>query len=376
MTGGTYGVAAIAGPPLGGVFTDKLSWRWCFWINLPIGALTFLVIVFLFKSPPRSGFDGSRSWLAKVMRFDPVGTLMFMPAIICVLLALQWGGTTHAWNSGIVVALLVVGGVLVIAFGIVQWLMHDDATIPLRIIKKRTIWACAAYQFALGAAFFVFIYFLPIWFQGVQGASAIQSGVRTLPMLVGNIVATAVSGVLVTIIGYYAPFMILGTILASVGAGLLLLFTPNVTAASWIGYQAIVGLGIGFGWQQPFVAVQTVLDIKDVPIATATLSFAQTLGGTLFVSVAQTAFSTKLTQELVSQVPQLDPASILHEGGAAELDKLVPEQYLPDVVLSYNNSLLSAFFVATIMAIMSLVGCTFVEWNSVKGKKADAVPAA
>ena len=138
----------------------------------------------------------------------------------------------------------------------------------------------------------------------------------------------------------------------------------------------MVGLGIGLGWQQPLATVQTALGLEDVPIATAILFCAQTLGGALFVSVAQTAFSTKLSEELASRVPHLDFSPILHEGGAAGLDKFVPAEYLSDVELSYNNSLPSAFFVATIMAIASLLGCSFVEWNSVKGKRVDVSAAA
>ena len=257
-----------------------------------------------------------------------------------------------------------------------QWRIGEDATVPLRIIRKRTIWSCAAYQFALGAFFLIFIYCVPIWFQAVQGASATDSGVQFLPMLVGNVIATALSGVPVTIVAQYAPFMITGTVITSVGAGLLTLLTTHVSVAAWIGFQALVGLGIGLGWQQPLVAVQTVLNLEDVPIATAILSFAQTLGGALFVSVAQTAFSTKLSEELASRVPHLDLSPISHDGGVAGLDKFVSAEYLSNVELSYSNSLLSAFFVATIMAIASLLGCSFVEWNSVKGKRADVSAAA
>lgn len=373
MTGGTYGVAAIAGPPLGGVFTDRLSWRWCFWVNLPIGAVTFLAVGLFFKSPKRPA-AGSQSLLGRVMRFDPLGTVLFMPAIVCILLALQWGGTAYAWRSGNIIALFCVSGLLLVAFGIVQWRMRDHATLPLRIIQKRTVWSCAIYHFTLGSGFFIYIYFVPLWFQAVQGVSAIESGMRTLPMLVGNIVATTVAGVLVAIIGHYAPFMIAGTVLASVGSGLLTLFTPDTTMAKWIGYQALVGLGIGFGWQQPLVAVQTVLDLADVPIATAMLSFAQTLGGSLFVSVAQTAFSNKLAQELAGRAPDLDVSAIL-DGGAADLAKLVPGRYLPDVIDSYNNGLVSTFTVGTAMVALSTLGCAFVQWNSVKGKKTDVAVA-
>lgn len=375
MTGGTYGIAAIAGPPLGGAFTDRLSWRWCFWINLPIGAVTFFAVAFLFKSPKRQGFGNCPSLLAKVMRFDPLGTVIFMPAIICILLALQWGGTTYAWRSGTIIALFIVSGVLLIAFAVLQYRLQDDATLPPRIVQKRMIWSCALYQFTIGAAFFVLIYFVPIWFQAVKGVNAVESGIRTLPMLVGNIVATTIAGILVTVVGHYTPFMIIGTILTSVGAGVLTLLTTTTTPAEWIGYQALVGLGIGFGWQQAIVAVQTVLDLNDVPIATAILSFSQTLGGSVFTSAAKTVFTNKLAQELANRVPDLDPSIVL-DGGVADLAGFVPKQYLSEVIQLYNDGLVNSFVVAAAMAPLSVFGCAFVEWHSVKGKKIDAAVTA
>ncbi|KAE8147316.1 putative efflux pump antibiotic resistance protein [Aspergillus avenaceus] len=362
MTGGTYGIAAIAGPPLGGVFTDKLSWRWCFYINLPIGAVTFIRPV-------------AETFIGRLKRFDPLGTIVFMPAVICILLALQWGGTAYAWQSGNIIALFVVFTMLLLACVIIQWRAQENATVPPRIIKNRMVWSCAIYQLTLGAGFFIFVYYVPMWFQAVQGVSAIESGKRNLPMLVGNIIATTISGIAVTAIGQFAPFMILGTILTPVGGGLLTLFNPATTTAEWIGYQALVGIGIGLGWQQPIIAIQAAVSIEDVPTATAILSFAQTLGGSLFISVAQTAFTNKLTNVLATTVPDLDPSVVL-DGGAANLAGHVPEKYLPAVLLGYNVGLRHAYIVGTAMAALSLFGSACVEWKSFKGKKIETGIAA
>ncbi|GAB1192992.1 hypothetical protein APSETT444_002194 [Aspergillus pseudonomiae] len=378
MTGGTYGIAAIAGPPLGGVFTDKLSkpltssksWRWCFYINLPIGAVTFFAVALIFRPTNLPKTGDAQTGLDLVMRFDPLGTCLFMPAVICVLLAIQWGSTTYDWNNGRIIALFVVFGVLLLAFLFIQWRAQDNATVPPRIIQKRTVWSCAIYQFTLGAGFFVFVYYVPIWFQAVQGISAIESGKRALPMLVGNIVGTTASGVVVAAIGQFAPFMILGTILTSVGGGLLTLFNPTTTTAQWIGYQVLVGVGIGVGWQQPIVAVQTVVSMEDLPTATAILSFAQKIGGSLFVSVAQTAFTNKLVRELAATVPELDSSAVLQDG-ASDLARHIPKQYLSAVVKAYSTGLTNAFLVGTVLVVLSVVGSAFVEWKSTKGQKVE-----
>jgi hypothetical protein len=136
----------------------------------------------------------------------------------------------------------------------------------------------------------------------------------------------------------------------------------------WIGYQAITGIGIGFGMQQPLIAVQTVLDISQVPIGTSVIIFVQTLGGALFVSVGQNVFSNKLVQGLAEFVPTLDPSIVLTTG-ATSIQQTIAKQYLPGVTLAYNNALTQAFLVACIMSALTLIGSATIEWKSVKGKK-------
>lgn len=183
-----------------------------------------------------------------------------------------------------------------------------------------------------------------------------------------------VSGFLVSAIGYYTPFMLISSVIMTIGAGLLSTLKVDSGHPAWIGYQALTGIGIGVGLQQAMIVVQTAVQDTDVPSATAIVMFTQSLGGALFVSVGQNVFQNQLFKNLAIEAPSVNAAQVAGTG-ATMLRHVVSEDVLPAVLVAYSNAITESFYVAVAMAAISIIGVLPVQWLSVKGKKIEALPA-
>jgi EmrB/QacA subfamily drug resistance transporter len=369
LFGAVFGVASAVGPLLGGAFTDGPGWRWCFYINLPCGAVVFMLLVVFLHIPPGMLERESTTWKEKAARLDLVGILFLLPCIVCFLLVLQWGGVTYQWPNARIVVLLVLAGVLLVAFVIVQKWKGDNATVPGRIFFNRSILAGTWFSFCSGAAMQTMFYFLPIWFQAIKHASAVKSGIMNLPCILGLVIMGIISGILTKRLGYYAPWMLLSSILTPIGAGLISTFTPYTGHSAWIGYQALFGIGIGLGMMQPSVAAQTVLPRKDVSMGAALTQLSQLLGGAVFISVGNNIFDTRLTHNLAT-IPGIDIGSIAATG-ATDLRSMVPSSLLPQVLVAYNDALRTTFYLVTALTSATIVGSLAMEWKSIKKEQQD-----
>jgi hypothetical protein len=381
-----YGIASVIAPLLGGVFTTKLTWRLCFYINLPIGGSTLLSIALFFHPPPNALMLAS-TWQEKFSQMDLLGVAILIPGIICFLLALQWAGSVYKWSSSPIIALLVISALAAVVFISIQIWKKDNATVPPRIIKQRSVACSACYVFHAGGALNVFQYYvstphyistrhyaklnkspntqLPIWFQAIQGVSAFDSGIRILPTTLGTVLFSLIAGIGVSKTGYYTPFMILGASLSIVGACLIATWQVASPPAQWIGYQILFSAGAGLGIQQAHTAAQTVLAATDVPTGAVIVIFAQILGGTVWLSIAQNVLTGQLLRGVVDAVPGLNPEIVLKTGATALRD-VVAVQFLDRVLEVYNFALTRTFYCGVGLAAVALVAASGMEWRSIK----------
>ncbi|KAI0444741.1 putative MFS aflatoxin efflux pump [Xylaria telfairii] len=366
LFGATSGVSSILGPLVGGAFTSNVTWRWCFYINLPFGGVALLSIATLLKIPKPNTTLG---WKSKLSQLDAWGTIFLIPGVVSFLLALQWGGTVYAWNSGRIIALLTLGSVLLILFIVIQILMPTTATVAPRIFKQRSIYSGFLAIFLIGAQFNVFLYFLPIWFQVIKGDSAVASGIHLLAFPLATIIATLIMGGAATKLGYYTPFLLFSAVLLAIGAGLLTTLQVDTDTAKWIGYQVLYGFGLGMGIQVPNIAAQTVLPPNDVATGVALMLFGLQLGGAIFISVGQSVFTNELASHL-STLPGFDK-SMIQNNGATVISSSIPVELRQRVLGAYNEALRGGFRVGLIIASLTIIGAVGMEWRSVKSEKSD-----
>jgi MFS family permease len=258
---------------------------------------------------------------------------------------------------------------MIILFSISQIKLGDRATLPPGILKRRSVLAATTFALFFGGAFFVLVYYVPIFFQSVKGSSAMKSGIQLLPLMLATVVSSVLVGAFVTIAGYYTPFLIGSTAIAAIGTGLITLYSIDISTGKWIGYQILVGAGVGAGFQIPMTAVQTVLPAEDIPVGTAAVMFFQTLGGALFIAVGQSVFQNGLIDGIREYAPSVDPRAIVGAGATEMrhvLAELGQEDQLGAITEAYMKGLRDAYRVSLALALVSFVASCFLEWKSVK----------
>ncbi|PKV85528.1 MFS transporter [Streptomyces sp. TLI_146] len=359
LFGAVFGATSVLGPLLGGLFTEHLSWRWVFYINLPIGVVALLVIAAVLHIP----VHGTRHTI------DYLGTFLIASVATCLVLVASLGGTTWAWGSAQIVGLAVLGAVLLGAFVAVER-KAAEPVLPLKLFRIRTFSLVAVISFVIGFAMFGAMTYLPTFLQVVQGVTPTMSGVHMLPMVLGLLITSTASGQIVSRTGRWKVFPIAGT--AVVTVGLLLLHELSETSSTWemSVYFFVFGAGLGLVMQVLVLVVQNAVGYADLGVATSGATFFRSIGASFGVAIFGTIFTNRLNGKLADALAGRElPAGTGPSQLAADPRTIaeLPPTLRPSVLHAYSQSITDVFLYAVPVTLLAFVIAWFLREDKLRG---------
>jgi EmrB/QacA subfamily drug resistance transporter len=354
--GAAFGVTSLAGPLIGGLFTQHLSWRWVFYVNLPIGIVALFVIAAVLHLPRHRTEHA----------IDYGGALLLALAVTGIVLLTTWGGSTYAWGSKPII-MLGLASLLLLALFMVVESRAAEPVVPLALFRSRTFTMASAVGFVIGCVMFGVLVFMPLYLQVVRGASPTSSGLQLFPTVGGMLITFITAGRLVSRTGRYKVFPIVGTAVLTVGLVLLAQLSPSTPLIMVWGAMFVTGLGIGLVMQIIVVAVQNAVPHRQLGVATSTSTFLRSIGGSFGVALFGAIFESRLLAELSRHLPTNVPRSVLHtiKGGSissnpAQIASLPPAVHHVYVV-GFSHALETVFLVAVPLGLIAFVLTWFIR---------------
>ena len=344
LFGAVFGVTSVGGPLLGGFIVDNLSWRWIFYINLPIGAAALLVITLALPAVSEQRHH----------TIDYLGTALLAAAATSLVLLTTLGGNVYPWASAPTYMLAIAGVICIIGFVLVEQ-RAAEPVMPLELFRNRVFSFASAIGFAVGFALFGATTFLPLFMQVVNGASPTASGLRLLPMVVGILLTSTLSGQLISRLGRYKIFPIAGTALMTVGLFLLSRMNEQTSVLVQSLSMLVLGLGLGLVFQVLVIVVQNAVEYRNLGAATSDATFFRSIGGSFGTAVFGAIFSNQLASHLSALASRLPPGVKLSAAESVAALRLLPPAVQAEVIHAYALSLSTVFLVAVPIAALAFV---------------------
>ncbi|QBJ90324.1 DHA2 family efflux MFS transporter permease subunit [Streptomyces seoulensis] len=359
LFGAVFGATSVLGPLLGGLFTEHLSWRWVFYVNLPIGIVALLVIAAALHIPRRT----SRHTI------DYLGTLLIASVATCLVLVASLGGTTWPWASGRIIGLAVLGVLLAVAFVAVER-RAAEPVLPLKLFGIRTFSLAAVISFIVGFAMFGAMTYLPTFLQIVHGISPTMSGVHMLPMVVGLLLTSTVSGQIVSRTGRWKVFPVAGTAVTALGLLLLHQLDEHSSTLEMSLYFFVFGLGLGLVLQVLVLIVQNAVSYEDLGVATSGATFFRSIGASFGVAIFGTVFSSRLGDKLAEAFRGVRlPAGVSPDALEADPRGIgaLPPPLRPAALHAFSSSITDVFLYAAPVAFLGFVLSWFLKEDRLRG---------
>jgi EmrB/QacA subfamily drug resistance transporter len=347
LIGSVFAFASVVGPLLGGFFVDTLSWRWVFYVNLPLGAVALVVTASRLKLPPRERSQH---------RVDYLGAALLTGGATALILLTTWGGNEYAWDSGTIIGLGAAGVVLLILF-LLQERRAQEPVIPLGLFRSGPFSVVNGVAFLVGLAMFGALTFLPLFLQIVDGATPTGSGLLMLPLMAGLLAASIISGRMITKIGRYKVFPVAGAAVMTVGMFLLSLLDLDTTRLQSSLYMLVIGVGIGTVMPVLVLVAQNAAAPRDMGAATSTATFSRSIGGSVGVAVFGAIFAARLSDEIGRLLPHgalrgFDSRSLL---GSPSAIKGLPGALREPLLHAFSNSLHTVFLWGMLLSALAFL---------------------